>query len=225
LPRTLEVERKFMPTPSSIATLRANTGHPPFTTHTPLGHTKFRDVYFDKSNVLLSNGIYIRTRDDIWEAKVRYLPSPSSGSNPTSTYPNDFVNSAMLETTDTRRIAEIVDKAFRRHTGTQYVMELADLTPVAMLRTSREAWDVEGFRVVVDETDFGHVVGEVELCLLGESRGGKGGEGEKEEKDWQRNTEEMNKRIEEFMKAHAWAFPMGDGGKVVGKLSAYFAWK
>jgi thiamine-triphosphatase len=62
------------------------------------------------------------------------------------------------------------------------------------------------FKVVIERADFGHMVGEVELC-------GEVGE------DSKKAGVEMDRRIEEFMKEHAWAFPVG---KAIGKLSAYW---
>jgi thiamine-triphosphatase len=87
------------------------------------------------------------------------------------------------------------------------------LQKVAEFKTEREEWDIEGFRVVLDEADFGWCVGEVELCR--EVLGGD------EESAREKGTE-MDRQIERFMAECGWAFPEG---KVEGKLLAYFRWK
>ena len=80
------------------------------------------------------------------------------------------------------------------------------ITKIADFKTKRELWDIDGFTVVIDNADFGHMVGEVELCdEVGE--------------DSKKAGVEMDRRIEEFMEKHAWAFP---DGKALGKLSAYW---
>lgn len=69
--RVLEVERKFLPTATSISLLRANTSKPAFESFKPLGVSHTHDVYYDCNNALLSRGIYVRRRDGNWEAKIR----------------------------------------------------------------------------------------------------------------------------------------------------------
>jgi hypothetical protein len=71
--RVLEVERKFLPTATSISILRANTGKPAFESFKPLGVSHTHDVYYDRNNALLSRGIYVRRRDENWEAKIRQV--------------------------------------------------------------------------------------------------------------------------------------------------------
>ena len=71
--RVLEVERKFLPTATSISLLRTNTGKPPFRSFESLGVSHTHDVYYDRENVLLSQGIYVRRRNGNWEAKVRQV--------------------------------------------------------------------------------------------------------------------------------------------------------
>jgi len=121
------------------------------------------------------------------------------------------------------------------------------LDVLARFVTYRRQWLVnERFHVVIDEADFGHVVGEVELAQESERTGppeGPGGheshredvckletEVEAEKIGWSEGgdegqadkelAEELDQEIEAFMERYAWAFPRGE---VKGKLSAYFA--
>jgi thiamine-triphosphatase len=99
-----------------------------------------------------------------------------------------------------KKTLEVREKNVDEDTG------LRSLKKIAEFRTKRESWDIDGFKVVIDRADFGHRVGGVELC-------GEVGE------DSKKAGVEMDRRIEEFMKEHAWAFPVG---KAMGKLSAYW---
>jgi len=96
---------------------------------------------------------------------------------------------------------------------------LGALRKVAELETKREAWEVQGFEVVVDEADFGFCVGEVELC---EEVVMEKGEKVAYEGMGRGIESKMDAKIEEFMEKYAWAFPKG---RVMGKLSAYFKQK
>ncbi|KJZ75268.1 hypothetical protein HIM_05462 [Hirsutella minnesotensis 3608] len=196
---TLEVERKFAPTPTSLRLLADNAGSPPFRCHQFQGDSSFEDVYFDtNTHALSTRGIWLRRRGVDWEAKVRV-----SG---------DYTKSAFKELTGVDAISALLRATFP---GT----ELATDGPTggglqwhesARLGTLRTTYRVDHrFSVVVDKTDFGHCVGEVEL--------------EEPAGEMLENTElvrQMEKGIDEFMARYAWAFPRGN---VVGKLSAYFS--
>jgi thiamine-triphosphatase len=189
----LEVERKF----SSLAVypLTKNGGHPPFHTLKPLGDRTFHDIYYDSSHLLSSSGIWVRQRDGDWQAKIK------NGGN--------YNNSRFEETSNINDIAKHV----RDLTGfSQPVSAFFGLSPIAAITTHRESWKAdEKFKIVLDRTDFGHVVGEVEL---------------EEEVDVEDRCH-MNKimtmmdhDIAQFMLRYAWAFT---SGTPTGKLSAYFA--
>lgn len=199
----LEVERKFLPTKSSISRLRANEGNPPFGSFKPLGVCHTHDVYYDRNNMLLSQGIYVRLRNRAWEAKVRQG--------------GDYTNSQFREYEGEEGVVEIVKRAwemlegngreFKGYEKTDTILQ--GLKPIAEFKTKRAEWAIDGFRVVVDQADFGHTVGEVELCFDVENEGEEVGL-------------EMDEKIEGFMKGNAWAFPEG---KAMGKLAAYWQWK
>ncbi len=84
--------------------------------------------------------------------------------------------------------------------------------------TERESWMLDGeFKVHVDTTDFGHVVGKVKLSRFLGGFTEEREEGEEEIVKFVR--EEMDREVEAFMISHPQAFP---AEQPVGKLSAYF---
>lgn len=222
-PAILEVERKFAPTPLSTQLLASNSGAPPFSSLEALGQTEFEDVYYDTPEESLSlAGVWLRRRGGArWEAKVRVG--------------GDYTNSAFEELTD---VVQIADLLARMLPGAEFDgagddggggPRGAGLREVARLVSYRSKFLVDGrFTVILDATDFGHVVGEVELerMMVGSSgtEGGSSssqGVGEARD-DRTRAISEMDREIDNFMKNYLWAFPPG---KPIGKLSAYFALK
>ncbi|KAF2464882.1 uncharacterized protein BDR25DRAFT_203655, partial [Lindgomyces ingoldianus] len=198
----LEVERKFLPTAESIARLRANLDQPRFRNICELGTCKIHEIYYDRNDWLSSQGIYVRLRNGKWEAKVR-----KGG---------DYTNSRFEEYDDVEEIRSVVREALDKTGGYADTWQMG-LSPMAEFKTQRESWDVNGFRVVIDEADFGYTVGEVELCQsLGDNTGPAMPTNGLE---LEQTGLELDSRIETFMKEFEWAFP---NGKVMGKLSAYF---
>jgi len=201
----LEIERKFAPTPTSIDLLTRNAGRPKFTKLESLGITTFEDVYYDQDDVLNFKDIYVRRRSYLdasgpatthWEAKVKV------GGN--------FTNSAFREVTGIEAVSEIVQHHHPVRRSSSDNMGILDTLDVwARFVTKRRQWRVnEHFLIVLDEADFGHLVGEVEVateqtCDASEQDAVLG----------------LDKQIEDFMLHHEWAFPPG---KVQGKLTAYF---
>ena len=199
--RTLEVERKFIPTTSSITLLRTNTGVPPFSSHLHVGLSRTHDVYYDKGGKLMQAGIYLRQRNGKWEAKVR------QGGNYTNSQFDEITNM-----TEIQLLARgVLDGERGKRDGKMFDLQ-NELSAVADFRTEREEWEVDnGVKVVLDKADFGCVVGEVEIC---------------ERVDRGRMKERatvLDDRIERFIDRYEWAFPRGE--KVVGKLEAWFRWK
>lgn len=92
------------------------------------------------------------------------------------------------------------------------------LEPCAEFVTERESWIMDGrFKVDVDTTDSGHIVGEVELT--GTLRYANGERGEEEEEREKKLKQEMDQNTKAFMQSYREAFP---AGRPLGKLSAYF---
>jgi thiamine-triphosphatase len=189
----LEVERKF----SSLAVypLTTNGGHPPFRTLKPLGERTLRDIYYDHSHLLSSSGIWVRQRDGGWQAKIK-----KGG---------DYNESRFEETSNINDIAKHV----RDLTGfVQPESAFFGLLPTATVTTYRESWKADDkFKIVLDRTDFGHVVGEVELEEAVDH---------KDRCQINKIMAKMDHEIAQFMRQYAWAFTRGTP---VGKLSAYFA--
>lgn len=216
----LEVERKFrrltVPTLTNV-----HTGAPSFLPNLkqyytanfqsvlPLPTRTIHDIYYDTpTRTLCSSGAWIRRRNGEWQAKVR-----KGG---------DFVNSRFEELRGADEIGDCIREVLGKATGCASTVsekkkekeqkEDFGLGKLAEFVTTREGWLVDGeFKVVRDRMDFGHEVGEVELQV---EVGGEIDEGEK-----RGLMEEMDRRIEEFMRRYAWAW---ERGEAVGKLTAYF---
>ena len=193
----LEVERKFSWKQTNFKLLVLNKGSPRFTLP-PRIHTKtFRDVYYDSNDKLSSNGVWVRERlhyglpasantpnAGVWEAK-KAMPGSS------------FTHSTCEETQDTSRISQMISKHLPGRCDPEDNFGLEELCQFETLRRSFCA--DQKFTVVLDETDFGHSTGEVEL--LAEDAG------------------KAHAEIDAFMRRYGWFF---DCSKPKGKLTAYF---
>lgn len=216
-PPILEVERKFAPTTLSMQLLAQNAGEPPFTSILHQGNTKFEDTYYDTAqDDLCHAGVWIRRRDAHWEAKVRVG--------------GDYTNSAFEELTDVAHIAKLLGGLLPGATlSVGGGLQGGGVVEVARFASHRRKFLVDGrFTVVLDTTDFGHVVGEVELEKNVQTAEVEGDEGMAAAAaagvgyDRAQVIADMDREIDHFMKSYAWAFPPG---KPVGKLTAYFALK
>ncbi|KAF3766525.1 hypothetical protein M406DRAFT_68851 [Cryphonectria parasitica EP155] len=219
----LEVERKFQPTATSLHLLANNAGSPKFTSleRNPTSGRRIEDLYFDTpSLVLMNQGIYVRRRNGCLEAKLRVG--------------GDYVRSAFSETRDA---AEIL-AAIARHVpqvvcldekgGKNEKESLESLLrgrgsvvkQVAGFVTVRSEYTANGrFSIVIDEMDFGHRVGEVELERHVASLDGEDHHAQAEAQA--EAATQMGKEIDGFMRVYSWAFPAGEDP--VGKLAAYFS--
>ncbi|MCJ1292751.1 hypothetical protein MMC34_004304 [Xylographa carneopallida] len=191
----LEVERKFACNTNTTRIIHANSGSPRLPNLIFKGQHTFEDIYYDLDEVCFTHGVWIRKRDGMWQAKIR------QGGN--------FTNSQFDEVDGAEDVAALLQKL---NVDASIKAENLGLSEVARFVTQRDAWKVaDTYEVVVDITDFGHSVGEVELQQLLES----------DNRDDGTAAVQMDARIKDFMLKHSWAFP---SGKVVGKLSAYFEW-
>ncbi|MCJ1475930.1 hypothetical protein MMC13_004594 [Lambiella insularis] len=177
----LKVERKFRCSPRSISLLRHNGGDPPFQELTYLGQHRFHDTYYDSNNTLSGNGVWIRRRSGVWQAKVRQG--------------GDFINS---------KFGELVGKDQIRRLIAQYGVRTSEsddfgLSTIAQYVTERERWKADGtFEIAIDTTDFDHTVGEVEMSVEDPNTGSN-----------EAVTSRMDAQIEAFMEKYSWAFPSG----------------
>ncbi|KAL9576222.1 MAG: hypothetical protein Q9212_007282 [Teloschistes hypoglaucus] len=151
---------------------------------------QFTDTYFDHRDVLSSNGIWVRRRHgtspatDVVEAKVRVN--------------GNYHRSTFEEITDGALIHELIRPHFP---NVKRGVNDFGLDILAQFITNRRSFLAnDKFTVVLDETDFGHAVGEVELMAEDEA--------------------EAHGQIDRFMQEY-WRF-FGKGvTKPAGKLSAY----
>ncbi|ETI24393.1 hypothetical protein G647_03762 [Cladophialophora carrionii CBS 160.54] len=188
----LEVERKF--TALKCSPLRIDGGHPPFSSLKDLGLQRFRDIYYDSDARLSKAGTYVRQRNGLWQMKVK-----RGGT---------FVNSRSQELSDPDIISSHVKSLTGRDSA---VGDVFGLTRWADFTTIRQTWEADHeFKIVLDQTDFGHSVGEVELETEMFIR----------DQDQARHvTLAMDDRIDCFFRRYAWAFLVD---RPVGKLTAYF---
>ncbi|KAL8926839.1 MAG: hypothetical protein Q9208_002648 [Pyrenodesmia sp. 3 TL-2023] len=184
--RLLEVESKFVFKPSLVAKFQSNGGNPAFERLEALGMHKFNDTYFDHRDVLSNNGIWLRQRTNnqstVLEAKVRI------GGN--------FVRSTFDEITDRQAIQDLIRPHLPHFSDER---EDFGLEVLAKFMTTRQDFRADGkFGIMLDYTDFGHTIGEVELMAEDE--------------------ETAHQEVDAFMARYPWFF---EKGKTEGKLAAY----
>ncbi|KAL1986937.1 hypothetical protein VTN96DRAFT_5354 [Rasamsonia emersonii] len=203
----LEIERKFAFHPALLSQFRRNGGAPPFTHLQHLGSQKFHDIYFDgKRDILARHGIWVRQRNGVWQAKQRVQNHcDKKGEHTGSSREDVFLRTVFNEISCPREIHALVT----RYVPSGLSFPSADcnfgLQPIANFTTSRETFLAdERFHVVLDETCFGHRVGEVELLA---ERG---------------EEQHAQLEIDRFMERYRWFFLSCGNNSVKGKLSAHF---
>ena len=196
----LEIEQKFSFHLAGIGRLITRTGHPPFKHLSNSTVQTFRDTYFDTHNKLSDTGLWIRKRyvhPDLtnsnslpegtleWEAKHRK-------------HGGSFLRSTFSETKDKNQIRDLVRSCLPDHKLASE--EDFGLDAMAEFETRRLTFLADHkFTVVLDFTNFGHEVGEVEL--MAEDAG------------------KAHAEIDGFVKEYGWFFDMS---KPKGKVRAYF---
>lgn len=144
----------------------------------------------------------------------------SSGATPTAEKkqdPNDkYLRTVFHELSSPREIHTLLKRClpspefFPIHSADPNGRDNFGLRPIADFTTTRDTFLSDArFRVVLDETCFGHRVGEVEVEVEVPAAAAGG-----EEKQVQRE-------IDGFMERYAWFF-LVEKAKVKGKLTAYF---
>ena len=191
-----EVEQKFNFTLRSLHWFLQAINHPrnyrPRLKLEYCGQSVFCDTYFDTHQRLSKQGLWVRKRcisskSDRWEAKQR---SDTSDSN--------FAQTTFEETEDVDRIQKMVQ--IHTHAALDSTSNFG-LEPFAEFTTERSTFKAAKgkFTIVLDKTDFGHRVGEVEMMA--------------------EDAEQAHAEIDTFMKKHAWFFDRSE--KPIGKLTAY----
>ena len=166
----------------------------------------------ERAKSLCASGIWVRVRDGVWQAKLN-----RGGS---------FTNSRFREVEGTEAVGRVVrnfvehgldiraafgDKEAKSELEMKEPL-LDQLQKVAEFETTRERWRVDGsYEVVIDQTPFGWIGGEVEKVTAVERGDDETGIAKR-----------IDVEMEEFMDKFAWAFPVQ--GVVVGKMTAYFDW-
>lgn len=193
----LEVEQKFSWDLANFRTLMSNRGCPRFMSAPIIQSRTFRDIYYDSNNKLSSKGLWLRKR-------LHYSPYASTGTTEAGAWEakkatpgSSFTRSTYEETQDTNRILQMVSAHIPGCLGPEDHFGLRELCRFETLRRSFLA--DHKFTVVLDETDFGHSTGEVELLA--------------------EDAEKAHADIDAFMNRYKWFF---DCSKPKGKLTAYF---
>lgn len=232
----LEIEQKFTILPSLVQAFCLNKGKPRFSSIKSLGTIHINDAYFDnkESEILCKNGIWIRKRNGIWEAKSRPLVLKGENygaASATGTVDHDNDNHCQNQKNGVSPGREIYNRtAFEEIRCPKQIQSLISsyipntpdsnrnfgLDVSCHFVTTRETYLVDGkFSVMLDQTSFGHATGEVEVEveLDVDATGGK----EKE-----LAIEKAHADIGEFLDRYSWFFRAGGKEEPKGKLSAYF---
>lgn len=221
----LEVERKFAPTSTSIRQLDQNAGEPPFDSVLRMGVTCFKDTYYDTPDDSLSNaGVWLRRRKRFECGSLQFTPNAGEPASPHGVsweakvrLGGDFINSAFGEITDLQEIQAMLSNLVPdAKIDGQYGPRGGQMRELARFVTNRTGYLVDGkFTVIIDVTDFGHTIGEVELER-------DASEASCEGPGRTLAIATMGEEVGDFMGRFAWAFPPG---KPVGKLTAYFDYR
>ncbi|KAK6346548.1 hypothetical protein TWF696_006672 [Orbilia brochopaga] len=182
-----EVERKFLFTFANATKFHFNKGAPPFASLVFNGLRTQHDCYYDtESYELDKHNIWARLRNGNWQIKRL-----KSGIHEKATYEEFEGYQSLIN--------------LMRHSGLKEWKDLnagdTILQKIADFKTERKSYTVnDKFKVVLDSTNFGHEVGEVELKGV--------------------NYERCGREVDEFMAEHQWFFDRA--GPVKGKLKAYW---
>ncbi|KAK4943436.1 hypothetical protein LTR10_016927 [Elasticomyces elasticus] len=203
----LEVERKFCPIAGAL--IACNAGSPPFRRFCPRPQRIFRDIYYDQDDVLRQAGIWVRKRDEQWEAKIKV------GGDYKHSQFQEVKGISAVSAAISKHLQDLRCRGAMRYQNRSAPFDTYNINPVAEYATIRDSWTVDDkYTIVIDTTDFGHTVGEVEL--------------EHDYPDFSQEDKknvllkQMDENIASFMRHYAWAFPAGE---CKGKLTAFFEWK
>ncbi|KPI41024.1 uncharacterized protein AB675_8223 [Cyphellophora attinorum] len=195
----LEVERKFRPLNARELVFNNvyESRKPSIRYH---GVKTLSDAYYDRSKLLSSAGIWVRERNERWQAKVKHGGS--------------FNHSKFEDLTEPRDIAERVGKVLGEEVSADDKFGLGCIAQFTTIRHTYLANDE--FKIVLDTTHFFHSVGEVELQKKFKFTATT-------EQDLalqkQNAMEDMDQRIAKFMDRYSWTFSQGEAK---GKLTAWF---
>ncbi|KAI1609321.1 CYTH-like domain-containing protein [Exophiala viscosa] len=203
----LEVERKFCPSAAGLIT--CNAGSPPFRQILRHRRQVFRDVYYDHGRFLRNAGVWLRRRNKRWEAKLKV-----GGDYKYSQF-QEVKGKTAIDAAIAKHLQGLISRTGPRHLDLPLFLGACRIEPVADIETMRDSWTADDeYTIVIDTTDFGHTVGEVEL---------EHNHPELVQEDAKNDMlKQMDQKIAVFMQRYAWAFP---SGQCKGKLTAFFEWK
>lgn len=204
--QTLRVERSFIPSKDSILRLAKNSGDRPFSKHEYLGRRVIKEVSIIDDvieDTHRPHRYHLRMRNEELELKVETF-----GVGKGSVYAIVRGNALKEELSRTGRL-----------------QSLDDMVPFNWMRTLREEWAVDGFRVAVDHTLFGSwlwgkaVFPQKPLCTgkveLGRNWAMSGPQRVEAQK--------MDRKLDRFIKQHQRTFPDSEG-KIYRKSDAFKEW-
>ncbi|GBB86470.1 hypothetical protein RclHR1_01290014 [Rhizophagus clarus] len=201
-----EVERKFKFDTSKVILLEKNCGKKLFDKVTFLSEKSFTDVYYDnhlENYPLTTKDIWLRNRDDKWECKTPVGLTASMDSYHELNDINIIKEFLEKKLDNNQRRSE--DIRYNDDEFKDFLLKNYNLVPFCTITTRRRNYLLnDKFTMVLDTTDFGHSVGEIELIVESQDK-----------------IQDAERRIASFMKEYDWFFETE--GVVMGKLLAYIS--
>lgn len=149
--KTLEIERKFIIPNNCEERIRDLGGN-------LIKEEEFTDHYYDTSNYKLTlRDRWLRSRSGKWQMKYPLVENPG-----------DRTVSKYYETEEEQEIIGILKEFCTGTYDTVQDYVRNECQPIAVIRTSRKSYRIEGATVCLDLTDFGFRTGEVEVIVRGE---------------------------------------------------------
>ena len=138
----IEVEKKFRIADDKVAALIKGAEF--------LGEKKFVDICYDDARYsLTTSDRWLRSRDGVFELKIRFDAKDNSGMD---------------------RYYELHDEEIRDELDLEkgdlaMAIKLAGYSPFSEYATTRKKYRKEGFGIDIDSMDFGYNIGEIELMV------------------------------------------------------------
>ncbi|KAK4463955.1 hypothetical protein QBC42DRAFT_264340 [Cladorrhinum samala] len=223
-PFELEVDRRFAGL--KVPDLITHAGDPPFPDIERLPTRTIHDVYYDTADLrMASRGVWARKRDGKWQAKMSLGAAGKGG-----------CNRALFQQFNTERQVGVLVHGramVRARIKNPSLPEEGQpwdrwrdnnwgLKVIADFVTERQGWKVvigkgtsaRTYHVYWDKTDFGYEVGEIESYTSTIKK--------TQRDSWKRELGmKVDKRIDELIGKHQWAFEVSDKVPKSGKLFEY----
>lgn len=139
----IEIEKKFIPTEKIQEFLKTDAVFK--------ATEKFTDIYYDTNDYHLAlQDVWLRKRGNVYELKETKIRGK-----------NDKLARTANETVGDAQIASYL--GIDIITSLQDALVNAGYIPFASITTTRSTYTIEGFTIVLDDTDYGYQIGEIEL--------------------------------------------------------------